>query len=437
MASKPDQSNKRTSWRRSAQDLEGPRDEQNSVRQESSPIEKPRSRTRTQAPAEEENTIRARRARIRTTTPQDAKSRSSEEPTTVPESDSRAVPEHISARYVKVGNKYHFTNGDLAFRDRGRGLSTQLENTEVIRDLIAIARERGWNDIAIGGTERFRKEAWQQAKLAGLAVRGYRPSELERAQLVRLIGREREEGRESPLPQSTAPSERPSTRPTVAEDAVRADTRQSAQAPDRVHVGRLLDHGTANYKHDRHAELSYFVKLDTPDGERTLWGKDLERALAQSLSRATAGNEVVVRQLGAKPVTVIRPVRDEEGRIIERMQVQSHLNRWSLERTDFLQDRAEVAHIVRDPSIDAKTATANRPELAGTYTELHAAKIIAQEIFAHPTDRERFITRVREAIADEIERGEPLSAPRIRGPAPSRELHLTRTPERAQEHVLS
>jgi hypothetical protein len=108
-----------------------------------------------------------------------------------------------------------------------------------------------------------------------------------------------------------------------------------------------------------------------------------------------------------------------------------------VERTDFLKDRAEVAQIVRDPSIDAKTAAAKRPELAGTYTELHAAKLIAQELYAHPADRERFITRVREAIADEIERGEPLSAPRIKTPAPSREALLVRTQERAQERALN
>jgi len=164
---------------------------------------------------------------------------------------------------------------------------------------------------------------------------------------------------------------------------------------------------------------------------------DLERALAQSLSRAKPGNEVVVRQLGAKPVTVSRPVRDSEGRIIDRTQVQTHLNRWSVERTDFLKERAEVAEIVRDPSIDAKTAATKRPELAGTYTELHAAKLIAQELYTHPADRERFVTRVREAIADEIERGEPLSAPRLRNRAPGRERPRALTPERAHERALN
>jgi hypothetical protein len=384
-----------------------------------------------------ENTIRARRARIRGTPREDAKPTPPEEPSTVSGSDPREVPEHISARYVKVGNKYHFPNGDLAFADRGARLSTRLENTEVIRDLVAIAKERGWTEIAIRGTERFRKEAWQQAKLSGLAVRGYRPSDLERAQLARLIARERDPGPNTPSTEYSVPSERSATQVPAGEEAVRADARHATQAPDRVHAGRLLDHGTANYRHDARADLSYFVKIDTPDGERTLWGKDLERALAQSLSRAKPGDEVVVRQLGAKPVTVIRPVRDEEGRIVERTQVQTHLNRWSVERADFLKERAQAAQIVRDPSIDPKTGAAKRPELAGTYTELHAAKLIAQELFGHPVDRERFITRVREAIADEIERGEPLSAPRVRTRTKDLPQYSPRSPERAQERVLS
>ena len=435
MASQSDQPKKSTRAN-GARGPDGARAEQNSVTPESTSADRSRN-VRSDAAAQDENTIRARRARSRSQSTEDPAPKSPTERPGAPDTDSRAVPGHINARYIKVGNKYHFTNGDLAFADRGQGLSTRLENTQVIRDLIAIARERGWNDIALKGTDRFRKEAWQQANLAGLTVRGYRPSELERAQLVRLIGRERDEGRDSTLPQAEAPSNRPTTRGPVAEEAARSDSRPSAHGSDRVHAGRLIDHGTANYQFDRHADLSYFVKVDTPDGERTLWGKDLQRAVEQSLSRASPGDDVVVRQLGAKPVTVIRPTRDEEGRIVNRTQVQTHLNRWSVERADFLKEREQVAQIVRDPSIDAKTGAARRPELAGTYTELQAAKLIAQELFTHPADRDRFITRVREAIADEIERGEPLSAPRIRTAASRQAPNVARTPERAQGRVLS
>ncbi len=435
MTNKVERPEKPSSAQRIVPTLDGARDEANSIKLDSKPVEQ--SRQAGPRGTEEENTIRARRARIRSTPDPGAKPKSSDAPESIPSPDSRAVPEHINARYIKVGSQYHFTNGDLAFKDRGGRLSTRLENTEVIRDLLAIAKERGWNDIALSGTERFRKEAWQQAKLAGLSVRGYHPSELERAQLARLIAREREEGRDTSLAPSAAPFERATTHPMAGQDAVPAGARPTLQARDRVHVGRLLDHGAANYLNEPHADLSYFVKIDTPDGERTLWGKDLERALAQSLSHAKPGNEVMVRQLGAKPVTVTRPVRDSEGRIIDRTQVQTHLNRWSVERTEFLKERAEVAGIVRDPSIDAKTAAAKRPELAGTYTELHAASLIAQELYTHPADRERFITRVREAIADEIERGEPLSAPRLKTRAPGREGPRVLTPERAHERALN
>src|SRR6202043_793370 len=102
-----------------------------------------------------------------------------------------------------------------------------------------------------------------------------------------------------------------------------------------------------------------------------------------------------------------------------------------------LNERAQAAQIVRDPSIDPKTGAAKRPELAGTYTELHAAKLIAQELFAHPADRERFITRVREAIADEIERAEALSAPRVRTRTKDLSQYPPRPPQHAQERVLS
>jgi hypothetical protein len=434
MASKRDQRTKQASRNKDPADPSAPRVDENSIRSRPTPTRKLR-KARDDA-AEEENTIRVRRAPTQAPEPSKVQGAAPDDKRGTANSESRAVPEHINARYIKVGNKYHFTNGDLAFADRGRGLTTRLENTEVIRDLLAIAQERGWKEIALGGSERFRKEAWQQANLAGLTVRGYRPSELERAQLVRLMGRERGDGRESAFSPSTPAAEHPPARPATSADVV-SETRQGRQAPDRVRAGRLIDHGTANYQFDRHADLSYYVKIETPEGERTLWGKDLQRAVEQSLSRASPGDEVVVRQLGTKPVTINRPVRDDDGRVVDRTRVQTHLNRWSVERSDFLKEREQVAQIVRDPSIDAKTAASRRPELAGTYTELHAAKLIAQELFVYPADRERFITRVREAIADEIERGEPLSAPRVRGPAPRQQPNPTRTPEHAQERVLS
>ena len=99
---------------------------------------------------------------------------------------------------MQVGKHYHFPDGTRAFTDRGRWLTTPSENTEVIRSLVAIAQARGWSEITVRGTERFRKEAWFAARTAGLEVRGYRPSEFEQAHLVRTLARD--EGKTSPDP---------------------------------------------------------------------------------------------------------------------------------------------------------------------------------------------------------------------------------------------
>ncbi|EQD63380.1 hypothetical protein B2A_02375 [mine drainage metagenome] len=91
---------------------------------------------------------------------------------------------------MQVGKHYYFADGARAFTDRGGRLTTPSENTEVIRSLVAIAESRGWSEITVRGTERFRKDAWLAARLAGLKVRGFRPTEFEQAHLVRSLSRE-------------------------------------------------------------------------------------------------------------------------------------------------------------------------------------------------------------------------------------------------------
>jgi hypothetical protein len=85
--------------------------------------------------------------------------------------------------------------------------------------------------------------------------------------------------------------------------------------------------------------------------------------------------------------------------------------------------------------IEPKRAVAQHPELAGTYSELHAARLVAlQQNYRHPADLERFVNRTREAIAQEIERGEPLSAPLVK--ARYRGTPSPRAYEQVQERTL-
>ena len=348
------------------------------------------------------------------------------------EHERRAMPERVAQRYTQVGDDYHFPDGNVAFRDEGDRLSTQLENREVIRDLVAIAKERGWS-IQVSGTKEFQRRAWQEAQVAGLTVRNYEPTDLERQQLARRLSRERTAEANSTA--STASSGPGGASPPADPPAARYSAPAPAAA-DRVYRGRLVDHGIDRYQFDPRKEESYYVILDTPDrGEQMIWGKDLQRAIEQSLSKPREGQEVVVRQLGAKPVTVSRPVRDPEGQVITQTRVKTHRNRWVVETDEFLRERERLAEVVRDVGIDPKRAVSQHPELAGTYGELHAARLVAlQQHYRNPSDIDRFVNRTREAIAQEIERGEPLSPPLVKARyqgAPSQRTH-----EQIQQRTL-
>lgn len=76
-------------------------------------------------------------------------------------------------------------------------------------------------------------------------------------------------------------------------------------------AGRLVDHGAAPYEHDPKNGLSYFATLENDKGERhTIWGVDLERAIADSGARI--GDRIGLAHGGAQTV------RLPDGRMVER-----------------------------------------------------------------------------------------------------------------------
>src|ERR1700686_1848581 len=144
------------------------------------------------------------------------------------------VPQVVRERFVQVRNHYYFPDGARAFTDRGNRLTTPSENTEVIRSLVAIAKAREWNEITVRGTERFRKAAWFAARLAGLEVRGYRPSEVEQAHLVRRLGRQN----------GVAAGEHPDREPPEPKRMTDEEASPRRHRPGLL-TGRLIAHGRA------------------------------------------------------------------------------------------------------------------------------------------------------------------------------------------------
>ena len=125
-------------------------------------------------------------------------------------------------------------------RIRDAVLRPPSENTQVVHSLIEIAHSRGWTEVSVTGTERFRQEAWRQARIAGLAVRGYRPSEVEQAQLIRALAR-----RDAPSAErvdsisADAPPESPTPPAAPRPDgSPRADTASQGSSRERI-VGKL------------------------------------------------------------------------------------------------------------------------------------------------------------------------------------------------------
>jgi hypothetical protein len=345
---------------------------------------------------------------------------------------SRAVPEEIKQRFVQVGNKYHFPDGARAFTDHGNRLTSPSENSEVIKSLISIAQARGWSDITVSGTERFRKEAWFAARLAGLKVRGYTPTEFEQGRLIRNLARE--SGRERTAPAATATSgsvTRLTNGGTNARDP--GDTREARVQPRErqrtLQVGRLVDHGAAPYLHDPQNATSYFVRIETQNGERDVWGVDLQRALKESLTRPQVGDEIGIRALRRDAVKVSRPELDADGRVIGKKELETHRNAWVVEKREFFRERAQAARILRDTSLDRQAAVRAHPELLGTYLQLHAAELAAKTLRS-PEDQRRFVASVREALADSVARGEPLPPVPLKEPARSREARAPAPSER-------
>lgn len=325
------------------------------------------------------------------------------------------VPPEVAARFVRVGREFYFPDGTRAFSDRGRRLTTRSENTELIRSLIEIARARGWQSLVVSGTERFRREAWLAAQAAGVDARGYRPTEFEQVRAVRARARAQKPQSE----QQTPPEVPDETRERKAVHLAQMRKRE-AQRRDWI-KGRLLEHGPANYKHDPAQPPSYFVKLETKGGERTVWGVDLERALKDSLSRPQIGDRIALRALRRDAVTVRAPNVNGRGEVVGTRALGKHRNRWIVEQQQFLKLRAEAAAVFLNSKIDAREGARHHPELLGSYLQLQSAKALAGERIRDREDQAVFVERVRRVLAHSIARGEPLAPVRMRE-APARRV---------------
>lgn len=179
-------------------------------------------------------------------------------------------------------------------------------------------------------------------------------------------------------------------------------------------IGRLVAHGRANYQYRADEDPSYYVKLLTSRGPRTLWGKDLQRALADAETRPQAGDLVGARRTLREAVIVTNRQRNASGEVIAQSERQAHRSHWVVEKVTYFAERARLARQVRDEQVDAKAAVKAHPELRSAFLSVRAAEEFAARKIADPNDRARFMELIRGAMAGSIQNGLPLPTVRMR-----------------------
>lgn len=197
---------------------------------------------------------------------------------------------------------------------------------------------------------------------------------------------------------------------------------------DSLTIGVLLKHGRAPYLNDRQGAPSYFITVGTPQGERTVWGRGLERAIVKSRTQPQIGEEIGVRQNSIEPGQATVRIRDDRGREIDMRRFDQPRPRWIVERRGFFNERAAMAKALRDPKVPRHQAVRNHPELEDAYVVLDGAIKVATASMVRPEASRRLIAFVRETLAYTIERGESLKMSRTTVPTERKPSSAAQTP---------
>jgi hypothetical protein len=246
------------------------------------------------------------------------------------------ITPEVQKRYLSTvlndKNQFYFRDKDnrLAFEDRGRRMSTQHNDPDVAKSMVELAQAKGWEKIKVTGHDDFKREVWLQAMAKGIEVSGYKPKDVDLARLEDL-----KKGR--PL-NSVEKNEDRDRNARDGKEKSRANAREfdakekQSSTKDAAVTGKLLEHGRAPFDFSPDNDSSYYIKVQTPEGEKTHWGKDLERAVKEG--GVKVGDKVDIEYLGRQAVTVNEKVRDEGGEVIGNRPLDTHRNSWRVAPAD-------------------------------------------------------------------------------------------------------
>lgn len=190
--------------------------------------------------------------------------------------------------------------------------------------------------------------------------------------------------------------------------------RRTAYRGDTIIVGRLAKHGEAPYQFRENEDASYFVKILTNRGMRTIWGRDLDRALLEGQTKPRIGDIIGARRAARQAVTLVDHIRNPQGEIIATTQRLKHRTQWQIEKLSFFAEALKTARRAVDAQADLANTVRKNPELRSTFLSLHAAERVAAQRIQSPQDRQKFIEMVQEAMTASSQHGNPLPDIRLR-----------------------
>ena len=260
------------------------------------------------------------------------------------EEKQRELIERVQKQFHVNGEKYHFKDkpDKVAFIDHGKRMATSYNDERIATSLVMLAEAKGWKSLKVKGHSDFRREVWLAASMQGLEVHGYKPTEQDLFNLDQYQQRTMQNSVEKGEPsRSQDRTQQPEKQDTKLETA--------NKTPSKITTGRLLEHGEAKYKHDPDEKQSYYVKLETDVGEKTIWGIDLKRSIVESTVQV--GDSISVQYMGSKPVDVESIKRDKTGKVIGKEIINTKRNTWDIQRTD----KEKVVKAVAAAVIKTKT----------------------------------------------------------------------------------
>ena len=369
-------------------------------------------------------------------------------PKPITEKTGYEVPKSVRDRYVAYEGKYLDRKSETVhFEDKGRSLATASEDRDVIQHMVAVAQAKNWGELQLKGSEEFRRQAWIAAELAGVPARGFKPdaqdrarlaatreamriaagersntSEPERTNAVESVGSETQAARRTARSANAAPDKMAPGSATVspgggkgrataqrapsaggqpaAEASQRTPAASQGQTPSGVTTGVLVAHGAAPFNHDEKQNDSYYATVRTRSGEQTVWGLDLERAIAES--GVQTGQRIELEKGGSRQVTAQQRQFDEKGKELAPKTLTSRRNEWHVSSPDVAglptrEQRLQMASVRREIDERRRISEAREAFLSGNW------KYTKEQLVTLEMARERIKEQAaREVLEDEI-----------------------------------